>query len=171
MRRVRSARWGSIHESDRVRSFGALDRAPKFSPVPASMRCNSHAKSFSYAGSDSSEGKRIGHDEEVIDPATPSPEIWQESDSIDNKLGPSSSVRQCEVLIDLSTCADMFFRDHVQSSSHRKIAALLRSQLPRTHHDLRPTRLKRVEMVRCLIWPARHGNRTERFALREAARF
>ena len=132
MRRVRSTRWGSIHESDRVPSFGALDRAPKFSPVPASMRCNSHAKSFSYAGSDSSEEKRIGHDEEVIDPATPSPEIWQESDSIDNKLGPSSSVRQCEVLIDLSTCADMFFRDHVQSSSHRKIAALLRSQLPHT---------------------------------------
>ena len=49
-------------------------------------RCNSHAESFSYAGSDSSEEKRIGHDEEVIDPATPSPEIWQESDSIDNKL-------------------------------------------------------------------------------------
>ena len=109
--------------------------------LPNSVRCQQACAAtrtlshFLMQALTASEGKRIGHDEEVIDPATPSPEIWQESDSIDNKLGPSSSVRQCEVLIDLSTCADMFFRDHVQSSSHRKIAALLRSQLPRTRYQ------------------------------------
>jgi hypothetical protein len=126
--------------------------------VPASTRCISRAESFAYSGSDQTERPRVGHDEEVVDLATPSPEIWQESDSIDNELGASSSVRQFEVLIDLSTCADSGFRDHVESSSHRKLRRFYDASSHAPHHDLRPSHLKRVEVVRCLIRPARHGN-------------
>ena len=126
--------------------------------MPASTRCNSRAESFAYSGSDLEGKRRVGHDEEVVDLATQSPEIWQESDSIDNELGGSSSVRQFEVIIDLSTCADIGFCSCGVIKPYRKLRRFYDASSHAPHHDLRPSHLKRVEVVRCLIRPARHGN-------------